>query len=85
LLRPWIAPREGGRPRPPHRPDLERGLEALAPRGLALEPLSSKVFPNGREGPSPVRERLKRAGKDELERWADRILDARTLEDVFGE
>ena len=32
-----------------------------------------------------MRERLKRAGKDELERWADRILDARTLEDVFGE
>ncbi|WP_418648533.1 DUF4351 domain-containing protein [Thauera butanivorans] len=29
-------------------------------------------------------ERLQRATTAELERWADNILDARTLEDVFG-
>ena len=32
-----------------------------------------------------VEERLARARKEELELWADRVLDARTLEEVFGE
>jgi len=37
------------------------------------------------EPPPGVRERLERAGREELELWAERILDARTLEEVFGE
>lgn len=31
-----------------------------------------------------TRERLQNAGPDELEQWADNILDARTLDEVFG-
>jgi hypothetical protein len=30
-----------------------------------------------------VEQRLQQAGTDELERWAENILDAPTLEDVF--
>jgi hypothetical protein len=31
-----------------------------------------------------VEQRLQQASTDELEHWADNILDARTLEDVFS-
>lgn len=33
---------------------------------------------------APTTQRLRQASTAELERWADNILDARTLEDVFG-
>lgn len=37
-----------------------------------------------RFGPPAVGERLQKATSAELEQWADNILDARTLEEVFG-
>ena len=49
---------------------------------LILERLMRKRF--GDLSPQ-VEERLARARKEELELWADRVLDARTLEEVFGE
>lgn len=39
-----------------------------------------------RYGPLPgwVGERLAKAGSEDLERWADRVLDAASLDEVFG-
>lgn len=34
--------------------------------------------------PPQVEERLAQAGREELESWAERVLDAEQLEDVFG-
>ncbi len=36
------------------------------------------------EIPRQVEKRLEQAGRDELETWADRVLDAERIEDVFG-
>ena len=36
------------------------------------------------ELPAWVDERLEQASREELEGWADRVLDAKRLEDVFG-
>ena len=35
--------------------------------------------------PAAVLQQLEQANTDQLERWADKILDAPTLEDVFAE
>ena len=37
-----------------------------------------------KELPPHVEERLEQAGREELESWAERVLDAHRLEDVFG-
>ncbi|CAK0759169.1 hypothetical protein WCLP8_3020011 [uncultured Gammaproteobacteria bacterium] len=34
--------------------------------------------------PSGVEDRVRAAGMDQLDEWIDRILDAQTLDDVFG-
>ncbi len=34
--------------------------------------------------PQSVQERVQQADVSQLERWGDRLLDARTLEDLFG-
>ena len=36
------------------------------------------------EIPPLVEKRLEQAGRDELETWADRVLFAERIEDVFG-
>ena len=35
------------------------------------------------EHPETIRQRLENAGTEELEAWADRVLDAKTLAEIF--
>ncbi|PNQ51757.1 transposase, partial [Vibrio agarivorans] len=57
-----------------HQAGLEQGEQTL------LRPLLQRRF--GALA-APYRQRLDNAGTKELETWADRIFDARTLDDVF--
>ena len=63
---------------------LEKGREEGREDGereLLTRQLSRRFGPLDRQ----TSERLQRATRADLERWADSILDAQTLEDVFGE
>jgi hypothetical protein len=62
---------------------IERGIEQGVPRGeaLLLKRLLTRRFGTL---PSWVEQRLDLAGQTDLENWGDRILDAETLEEVFG-
>ncbi len=62
---------------------LEQGLQRGIQQGEAsvLRRLLSRRFP---QLPRWVDERLEGAAREELESWAERVLDARRLEDVFG-
>jgi hypothetical protein len=61
----------------------ERGIQAGIQQGEAkiLKRLISRHY-----GPLPgwAEERLAKASVDDLERWADRVLEAASIEEVFG-
>lgn len=61
----------------------EEGLEAGLLQGEAsvLRRLLKRRFT---EVPPQVEKRLEQAGRQDLESWAERVLDAERLEDVFG-
>lgn len=71
---------------------LEQGLEKGLQRGLEKwraeggSALLGRVL-RGRFGPlpKPVIDRLAKATPEQLELWADRVLDAGSLDDVFSE
>ena len=64
------------------RMGIEKGLQQGLQQGAAtlLRRLLTRRF-----GPLPewVEQRLTQSGQADLERWADRVLDAPTLADVF--
>jgi hypothetical protein len=60
------------------------GLAKGVPKGKAIL-LKRQLMRRFGGLPSWVEQELDLAGQDELESWGDRILDAETLEDVFGE
>ncbi len=66
-----------------HARGLEKGLEQGILQGEAsvLKRLLKRRF---ERLPSWVEERLSRASRDELEGWADRVIEAKALEDVFA-
>ncbi len=81
------------------RKSLQRGLEQGLERGLerGLEKGRSQGFLQGEISvlkrmlkrrferlPEWVEERLEQASRDELEGWADRVIEAKALEDVFA-
>lgn len=62
---------------------LEKGREegrAQGSRALLARQLTIRFGPL----PAPVAERLACATSEQLERWAERVLDARSLDDVFA-
>jgi flagellar biosynthesis/type III secretory pathway protein FliH len=65
---------------------LEGRLEGLQQGKLEGEALVVQRLLTRRFGPLPewVQARLRSASSEELETWADRVLDATRLEDVFG-
>jgi len=56
---------------------MEQGLQSL--RDVLSRQLAHRFGPL----PTEMEQRLRQADSETLERWADNILDARTLEDVF--
>ncbi|MBF0158679.1 MAG: DUF4351 domain-containing protein, partial [Magnetococcales bacterium] len=70
---------------------LERGLEQGLERGLEQGLVQGRAAillrqMHRRFDPLPtwVEERITTATTDELDLWSDRILDARSLEELFG-
>jgi hypothetical protein len=66
---------------------LERGLEQGQQQGFLLGEaslLKRQLKRRFERLPEWVEERLERASRDELEGWADRVIEARALEDVFA-
>ena len=65
------------------RQGLEKGLEQGIVQGEAT--LLERQLRRRFEGlPAWVEERLANAGREELESWADRVFEAKALEDVFA-
>ena len=62
---------------------LEQGIEQGIHRGEAAV-LKRQLKRRYGDLPEWVEERLAQASREELESWADRVLDAKRLEDVFG-
>jgi hypothetical protein len=62
---------------------LQKGLQKGLQEGETLV-LKKQLHKRFGELPSWVEDKLVKAGVDELESWAEAILDAKTLEEVFG-
>jgi len=70
----------------------EKGIEQGLQQGIEQGMLSGERqvltrLLTRRFGPLPaaVLQQLEQAGTDQLERWADNVLDAPTLDDVFAD
>ncbi len=61
----------------------ERGLEQGILQGEASV-IKRQLTRRFERLPKWVEERLENASRDELEGWADRVIDAKALEDVFA-
>ncbi len=65
------------------RRGLEKGLEKGVRKGEAT--MLMRLLARRFDGlPGWVEERLAEANREQLESWADRVLDAKRLEDVFN-
>lgn len=65
------------------RRGIEKGIEQGFMQGEATV-LKRQLSRRFAALPAWVEERLDGAQRDELESWADRVLEAKTLEDVFA-
>ena len=66
---------------------LEAGLEKGLEKGLVIGEQKLLIRQITRRfGPLPdeIRQRIEQANIDQIEEWADRILDARSLADIFA-
>ena len=66
------------------RSGIRKGIQKGIQRGAASV-LQRQIHRRFGEVPESLLDRLEKASQEQIERWADRVLDARTAEEVFGE